>query len=145
MPISSSPNRGITLFASMLARGISPSHRLYSTSANIHRQDLHEMPYSSRYETQIEVPKYKMPERGVDSAVVYQLLHDELLLDGNPNMNLASCVVISVLERQLIIRFVHTWVPKECDQLMVENINKVCRAADRWPNLAHPPEPCRPR
>ncbi len=30
---------------------------------------------------------------------------------GNPNQNLAS--------------FVHTWVPKEATQLMVENMNKV--------------------
>lgn len=31
-----------------------------------------------------------MPVNGVDPKVAYQLLHDELALDGNPNMNLAS-------------------------------------------------------
>lgn len=36
----------------------------------------------------------------------YQLIHDELLLDGNPSLNLAS--------------FVHTWMPEEADKLMME-------------------------
>lgn len=58
----------------------------------------------------MELPKFQMPSEGCDVKVAYQLLHDELLLgeweriqaerrpadqgeaDGNPNMNLASCV-----------------------------------------------------
>jgi glutamate decarboxylase len=41
---------------------------------------MHDIPYASRYEVQMELPKYKMPENGVESKVVYQLLHDELEL-----------------------------------------------------------------
>jgi hypothetical protein len=44
------------------------------------RADLHDIPYGSRYEVQAELPRYKMPESGVDPKVVYQLLHDELEL-----------------------------------------------------------------
>ncbi|KAK4686768.1 glutamate decarboxylase, partial [Tremellales sp. Uapishka_1] len=83
------------------------------------RVDLHELPYASRYDVDFEVPKYKMPEKGVDGKVAYQILHDELELDGNPNMNLAS--------------FVHTWVPDECNKLVMENINKNLVDQDEYP------------
>lgn len=34
--------------------------------------------------------RHDLPKRGVEAKVAYQLLHDELELDGTPNMNLAS-------------------------------------------------------
>ena len=49
----------------------------------MHRVDLHDLPYSSRYDVDVEVPKFQMPESGVNPKVVYQLLHDELLLGGS--------------------------------------------------------------
>ena len=44
------------------------------------RQDLHDIPYTSRYDVEVDLPKYQLPEQGVDSKVAYQLLHDELML-----------------------------------------------------------------
>ena len=44
------------------------------------RNDLHGIPYASRYEVNAEVPRFKMPEDGVDPKVAYQILHDDLLL-----------------------------------------------------------------
>jgi len=44
------------------------------------RPDLHDIPYGSRYDVDVELPRYRMPDSGVDSKVVYQLLHDELEL-----------------------------------------------------------------
>lgn len=44
------------------------------------RADLHDIPYASRYDVQMDLPRYKMPSSGVDAKVVYQLLHDELEL-----------------------------------------------------------------
>ena len=44
------------------------------------RADLHDIPYASRYDVQMDLPRYKMPSGGVDAKVVYQLLHDELEL-----------------------------------------------------------------
>ncbi|ORY27321.1 pyridoxal phosphate-dependent transferase [Naematelia encephala] len=92
------------------------------------RQDLHEFAYGSRYEVDTEVPKYQMPETGVDPKVAYQILHDELVLDGNPNMNLAS--------------FVHTWVPDECEKLIAENINKNLVDQDEYPAAQQIHERC---
>ena len=57
--------------------------------------------------------------QGISAKDAYQLIHDELSLDGNPLLNLAS--------------FVHTWMPKEADQLMMENITKNLIDQDEYP------------
>lgn len=44
------------------------------------RSDLHGIPYASRYEIDQELPRFKMPDAGIDPKAAYQLLHDELLL-----------------------------------------------------------------
>lgn len=70
------------------------------------RAALYDIPYTSRYEVEDDVPRYSIPSKGVNARATYQLLHDELMLgefqplflrvkadweiDGNPNMNLAS-------------------------------------------------------
>lgn len=64
----------------------------------------------SRDEDAQHVPKYEMPKVGIASRSAYQLIHDEMLLDGNPTLNLAS--------------FVHTWMPEEATKLIMENLNK---------------------
>ena len=56
------------------------------------------------------VPKYEMAESGMPANAAYQLIHDELNLDGNPDLNLAT--------------FVTTWMEPEADQLIMENIHK---------------------
>ncbi|KAJ3482776.1 hypothetical protein NLI96_g6750 [Meripilus lineatus] len=57
--------------------------------------------------------------RGTDAKSTYQILHDELTLDGNPGLNLAS--------------FVSTWMPNEADKLMKENISKNLIDQDEYP------------
>jgi glutamate decarboxylase len=53
----------------------------FTTSCQLtDRADLHDIPYASRYDVQMDLPRYKMPSSGVDAKVVYQLLHDELEL-----------------------------------------------------------------
>ncbi|CAI7886103.1 unnamed protein product [Closterium sp. NIES-54] len=47
---------------------------------------------------------------GIPKEAAYQMIHDELLLDCNPRLNLAS--------------FVTTWMEPECDQLIMESLNK---------------------
>jgi len=37
-------------------------------------------------------PKYRLPAQGMSADAAYQLVHDELNLDGNPSLNLASFV-----------------------------------------------------
>lgn len=69
--------------------------------------------YSARYLPKAikkGIPKYEFPEDGMSPRAAYQLVHDELSLDGNPFLNLAS--------------FVNTWMEPEADKLIMENINK---------------------
>lgn len=46
-------------------------------------------PYSSRYSSQQEISKFKIPTQGAPADAVHQMLKDELDLDGRPNLNLA--------------------------------------------------------
>ena len=53
----------------------------------------HVTPYSSRYASQQEISKFKIPQQGAPADAVHQMLKDELDLDGRPNLNLARSVV----------------------------------------------------
>lgn len=35
------------------------------------------------------IPKYSLPTKSTDAEIAYELIHDELTLDGNPLLNLA--------------------------------------------------------
>jgi glutamate decarboxylase len=72
------------------------------------RRQFHDVPYLSRYGADIDVPKYKMPSQGIDGKAAYQILHDELDLDGSENLNLAS--------------FVGTFATDEAKRLCEENL-----------------------
>ena len=74
--------------------------------------------YGSRYTTD-PIPKYEMPTQGMPPQVVYQLIHDELRLDGNPALNLAS--------------FVTTWMDEEAQRLMSETFDKNYIDQDEYP------------
>ena len=54
------------------------------------------------------IPKNKMPERPMEPRAAYQLIHDELQVQGNPTLNMAS--------------FVTTVMDEECDRLICENL-----------------------
>jgi len=47
--------------------------------------------YAERFFTK-SVPKFDIPEEGMDSNAAYQIVHDELNIDGNTSLNLASFV-----------------------------------------------------
>ena len=65
------------------------------------------------------IPKYRLPDAGLDAQAAYQLVHDELALDGNPVLNLAS--------------FVTTWMEPQADQLGVETQSKNLIDQDEYP------------
>ena len=79
---------------------------------------MHAPTYGSRYSTE-PIPKYTMPEQGIPAEVAYQLIHDELRLDGNAALNLAS--------------FVTTWMDEEAKQLMSETFDKNYIDQDEYP------------
>ncbi|NGX50675.1 MAG: Glutamate decarboxylase [Chlamydiae bacterium] len=78
----------------------------------------HTSTYSSRYFKE-SIPKYELPERSMPANAAYQLIHDELNMDANPSLNLAS--------------FVTTWMEPEATQLISENLHKNFIDHDEYP------------
>ncbi|KAF4637651.1 hypothetical protein G7Y89_g416 [Cudoniella acicularis] len=81
----------------------------------------HITPYSTRYASKKEIPKFKIPHEGAPADTVHQMLKDELDLDGIPNLNLAS--------------FVGTYMEKSAQELMFENISKNMSDVDEYPAM----------
>ena len=70
----------------------------------------------------VVMPKYKMPEKEHDPRHAYQVVHDELMLDGNARQNLAT--------------FCQTWLDPEIHQLMDECLDKNMIDKDEYPQSA---------
>lgn len=68
------------------------------------------------------VPKYEMPEGEMLPKTAYNIVHDELMLDGNSRLNLAT--------------FVTTWMEPEARQLMSETFDKNMIDKDEYPQTA---------
>jgi glutamate decarboxylase len=66
-----------------------------------------------------DIPKYRMPAQGMPAGAAYQLVHDELNLDGNPALNLAS--------------FVTSWMEPQADLLAAEVLAKNMIDQDEYP------------
>jgi len=66
-----------------------------------------------------EIPKYRLPAQGMSADAAYQLVHDELNLDGNPALNLAS--------------FVTSWMEPQADLLAAETLAKNLIDEDEYP------------
>src|ERR1700710_590739 len=67
-------------------------------------------------------PKSKLADGPVPADVAYQLVHDELLLDGSARLNLAT--------------FVTTWMEPQAGQLMAECVDKNMIDKDEDPKTA---------
>jgi glutamate decarboxylase len=74
------------------------------------------------------VPALKMPEDSMDPGVAYRFIHDELMLDGNSRLNLAT--------------FVTTWMDPEAEKLMAETFDKNMIDKDEYPLTAAIEERC---
>jgi glutamate decarboxylase len=66
-----------------------------------------------------DIPKYRLPAQGMSANAAYQLVHDELNLDGNPALNLAS--------------FVTNWMEPQADKLAAETLAKNLIDQDEYP------------
>ena len=75
-----------------------------------------------------ETPKYRMPAREMIPTEAYQLVHDELGLDGNARLNLAT--------------FCQTWLEPQVHSLMDECIDKNMIDKDEYPQTAAIEERC---
>ena len=85
------------------------------------REDLNDDVYAAS-DLSVVMPKYKMPEKEHDPRHAYQVVHDELMLDGNARQNLAT--------------FCQTWLDPEIHQLMDECIDKNMIDKDEYPQSA---------
>ncbi len=79
-------------------------------------------PAFARGAMKLQIPKYEMPEEEMLPQTAYYLIHDELMLDGNARLNLAT--------------FVSTWMSPEADRLMSESYGKNMADKDEYPQLA---------
>jgi len=68
------------------------------------------------------IAKYALPRSGLPPQVAYDLIRDELILDGNSRLNLAT--------------FVTTWMEDEAKQLMSETFDKNMIDKDEYPQTA---------
>ncbi len=78
----------------------------------------HSETYSTKYFGK-PIPKEKLPLEEMPAEAAYQLIHDELSMDGNPALNLAS--------------FCTTWMEPEADKLIAETNNKNFIDHDQYP------------
>ena len=94
---------------------------------NVHSKDMSSSeetltPVYSRLSLDHTVPRYKMPDDEMLPQTAYQLVHDELILDGNSQQNLAT--------------FVTTWMEPEARQLMADTLDKNMIDKDEYPQTA---------
>jgi glutamate decarboxylase len=73
-------------------------------------------------EQSCEIPRYRLPEQGVLPRTALQVVRDELILDGNARLNLAT--------------FVTTWMEPEAELLMAECSPKNMIDKDEYPQTA---------
>jgi len=85
-------------------------------------------PVYARSAMQNPVPKYELPEGELDPETAYNLIHDELMLDGNARLNLAT--------------FVTTWMEPQAEKLMAETFDKNMIDKDEYPFTAMIEERC---
>jgi len=77
--------------------------------------------YGSKFAAQ-DLPKNEMPEHEMPKEVAYRMIRDDLSLDGNPMLNLAS--------------FVTTYMEKEVEDLMTESFSKNFIDYEEYPQSA---------
>ena len=68
------------------------------------------------------VPKLHLPTAEMPPDLAYQIVHDELMLDGNARLNLAT--------------FVTTWMEPQAQRLMDESVDKNVIDKDEYPQTA---------
>src|SRR6185503_9356183 len=69
-----------------------------------------------------EVPRFDIPDGEMSPETAYQIIHDELMLDGNARLNLAT--------------FVTTWMEPPARVLMAECFDKNMIDKDEYPQTA---------
>jgi glutamate decarboxylase len=69
-----------------------------------------------------DVPKYELAKESMLPRTAYDIVHDELIIDGNSRFNLAT--------------FVTTWMEPEAKQIILETLDKNMIDKDEYPQTA---------
>ncbi|KAI0143035.1 glutamate decarboxylase [Xylariaceae sp. FL1272] len=77
--------------------------------------------YGSKFAAE-DLPRHEMPDGEMPKEVAYRMIKDELSLDGNPMLNLAS--------------FVTTYMEEEAEKLMAESFSKNFIDYEEYPQSA---------
>jgi glutamate decarboxylase len=75
-----------------------------------------------------QIPRDRLPDGELDADTAYQVVHDELMLDGNARLNLAT--------------FVTTWMEPQARVLMAESFDKNMIDKDEYPRTAELEQRC---
>ncbi len=86
------------------------------------RQALDINPVYAQTDAFTEVPRYQLAEAGMAADTALQVVRDELILDGNARLNLAT--------------FVTTWMEPQARQLMADCFDKNMIDKDEYPQTA---------
>ena len=62
--------------------------------------------YGSRFATEC-LPKHEMPEKEMPKEIAYRMIRDDLSLDGNPMLNLASFVTTYMVCSYSLVHLLH--------------------------------------
>ena len=73
-------------------------------------------------------PRHVLPDIEMDPDTAYQFVRDELMLDGNARLNLAT--------------FVTTWMEPQAERLMAETFDKNMIDKDEYPRTAELEQRC---
>jgi glutamate decarboxylase len=79
-------------------------------------------PMYARHSLLGPTPRHAIPEQGMAPSTAYNLIHDELILDGSSRFNLAT--------------FCSTWMEPEAHRLMSETFDKNMIDKDEYPQTA---------
>ncbi|KZB84774.1 hypothetical protein AVL48_31705 [Amycolatopsis regifaucium] len=76
----------------------------------------------------VDIPRNRLPGGELDADTAYQIVHDELMLDGNARLNLAT--------------FVTTWMSPQARTLMADCFDKNMIDKDEYPRTAELEQRC---
>lgn len=85
-------------------------------------------PTYSRYGLSVKPPECELPNEGMLPETAYTVIRDELILDGNSRVNLAT--------------FVSTWMEPEAKKLMTKTFDKNMIDKDEYPQTAEIEQRC---
>ncbi|ODV92708.1 hypothetical protein CANCADRAFT_90990 [Tortispora caseinolytica NRRL Y-17796] len=115
----------------MLHKGVDPNELIKELSEEEKKNTLGEVDillnhqiqsrYRSQFQTSVTIPRYVVPEEGVEPEVAYRFISSDLDLDGKPGLNCAS--------------FVNTYCDDNMRQLTLDNLTKNLSDVDEYPAM----------